>query len=293
MKKTLLSLLLVGLVLVSPIIIAVADTTFSEAVVIDVDASEALVVRRNNDAADVLVVDTNQDMGANSIGVWVNQLTVGSGGQGILCQEDIYIEGSSDEQQLTVRGNSTQTTPLVVIEDSAGTDRIRVEDNGQTRIGFGGGTAGTAKLAVNGGIAIGNQSASNDLDVEVAGQVSAFSDGTRGIKLTQSAGNSSGVVNTYGNHNLEIRANNATTVFVTPSSQVAVGSNHTSPDSTLDIKGGLTLRELSSDPANPDEGATVLWLSDGTGTGDDGDVMVKITAGGATKTITLVDFSAN
>ena len=35
-----------------------------------------------------------------------------------------------------------------------------------------------------------------------------------------------------------------------------------------------------------------MWMSDGTGSGDDGDLMVKITAGGVTKTATLIDFSA-
>jgi len=63
------------------------------------------------------------------------------------------------------------------------------------------------------------------------------------------------------------------------------------PDSRLDIKGGLTIRELSADPADPDEGASVMWLSDGTGYGDDGDLIVKITAGGTTTTNTLVNHS--
>ena len=64
------------------------------------------------------------------------------------------------------------------------------------------------------------------------------------------------------------------------------------------IKGelqGKLLREdarLSSDPADPPEGGYVLWLSDGTGAGDTGDLMIKITDGGVTKTGTLVDFSA-
>jgi len=35
-----------------------------------------------------------------------------------------------------------------------------------------------------------------------------------------------------------------------------------------------------------------MWMSDGTGAGDDGDIMMKITAGGSTKTATLADFSA-
>lgn len=57
------------------------------------------------------------------------------------------------------------------------------------------------------------------------------------------------------------------------------------PASTVKVK------EASSDPANPSEGEAVIWMSDGTGTGDDGDILIKITAGGVTKTATLVDFS--
>ena len=53
----------------------------------------------------------------------------------------------------------------------------------------------------------------------------------------------------------------------------------------------LLLQERGTDPNDPDEGRWVIWMSDGTGAGDDGDVMVKITAGGVTKTATLLDFS--
>ena len=70
-----------------------------------------------------------------------------------------------------------------------------------------------------------------------------------------------------------------------------VGIGTTSPDTILDVNGAITTRELSSDPADPDEGANVKWQSDGTGAGDDGDIMMKITAGGVTKTITIIDFS--
>jgi len=49
---------------------------------------------------------------------------------------------------------------------------------------------------------------------------------------------------------------------------------------------------IIADPSDPAEGKNVKWQSDGTGTGDDGDIMMKITAGGSTKTVTLVDFSA-
>lgn len=73
--------------------------------------------------------------------------------------------------------------------------------------------------------------------------------------------------------------------------KVGIGTN--TPASELHVNGALTLTEKSSDPSDPAEGNSVLWMSDGTGSGDDGDIMMKITAGGVTKTITLVDFSAS
>jgi hypothetical protein len=52
------------------------------------------------------------------------------------------------------------------------------------------------------------------------------------------------------------------------------------------------LTEQSADPGDPPEGMSIMWQSDGTGAGADGDIMIKITAGGSTKTATIIDFSA-
>lgn len=49
--------------------------------------------------------------------------------------------------------------------------------------------------------------------------------------------------------------------------------------------------ERSSDPTEPAEGQYVIWMSDGTGKGDDGDVMIASQAGGVTKYGTLFDHS--
>lgn len=54
----------------------------------------------------------------------------------------------------------------------------------------------------------------------------------------------------------------------------------------------FTLGELSSDPSDPSEGSCILWVGDGTGTGDDGDVIIKGRAGGVVKTSILFDHSA-
>ena len=80
--------------------------------------------------------------------------------------------------------------------------------------------------------------------------------------------------------------------FVASNNRVGINGVGT-PATELHINGALTLNEKSSDPSNPSEGQSVLWMSDGTGTGDDGDILIKITAGGVTKTVTLVDFSAS
>lgn len=58
------------------------------------------------------------------------------------------------------------------------------------------------------------------------------------------------------------------------------------------IQGSITHTPLTADPADPAPGNSVQWVSDGTGSGDAGDVMVKINVGGTVKTITLVDYSA-
>lgn len=69
--------------------------------------------------------------------------------------------------------------------------------------------------------------------------------------------------------------------------------NRTMPLDGSEAAAALPLASRSTDPADPADGGAVIWLSDGTGAGDDGDLMVKITdTNGTTKTGTLADFSA-
>lgn len=56
---------------------------------------------------------------------------------------------------------------------------------------------------------------------------------------------------------------------------------------------GNEIRRAEAEPGDPPPGEAIEWLSNGTGAGNDGDLMLKITdSGGTTKTITQVDFSA-
>jgi hypothetical protein len=50
--------------------------------------------------------------------------------------------------------------------------------------------------------------------------------------------------------------------------------------------------ERSADPPQPIEGQFVVWMSDGNGYGDDGDIMIASTAGGVTNYGTVFDHSA-
>lgn len=64
------------------------------------------------------------------------------------------------------------------------------------------------------------------------------------------------------------------------------------PDTEIHVDGAITLVDQATDPANPDAGNMVMWVSDGTGAGSAGDVMMKINVGGTTKTVALVDYSS-
>ncbi len=46
-------------------------------------------------------------------------------------------------------------------------------------------------------------------------------------------------------------------------------------------------KERSSDPDDPPEGYSAVWQGDGTGSGDDGDILIKITTAGTTHTLAL------
>lgn len=127
---------------------------------------------------------------------------------------------------------------------------------------------------------------------------STGTDSSAGLRVGYDGGN--GVLDfgqNGGNHGW-IQSTNKTDLsstynFVVNPNGGNVGINQLYPKTALDVKGAITSRSLSADPSDPNEGASVTWTSDGTGSGDAGDVMMKITSGAVTKTVTLVDFSAS
>ena len=105
---------------------------------------------------------------------------------------------------------------------------------------------------------------------------------------------------TYVSDDKTLRIHDASTAggikVITEGTGTTNVSNNTVIAGTLGVTGDTTLTsilltEKSADPANPAEGSSVIWQSDGTGFGSDGDIIVKITAGGSTKAFTLVRFT--
>ena len=71
-----------------------------------------------------------------------------------------------------------------------------------------------------------------------------------------------------------------------------VGVKEATPAYPLQVAGAISALEKSADPTQPAEGECAIWMSDGTGKGDDGDVCIASTAGGTTNWSILFDHSA-
>ena len=78
-------------------------------------------------------------------------------------------------------------------------------------------------------------------------------------------------------------------------------SNDLILDGSLSVTGTITQDYVdrnthtftqAAEPGDPADNNAVLWISNGTGAGDIGDFMCKITEGGGTSTFTIADYSA-
>lgn len=180
-------------------------------------------------------------------------------------------------------------------------------ENGQIYLG----ASGSAALTVHGERRVGIKTTYPKTDFHVAGDGATIRLGNDALNTDQYDSHLQfcelgiGTDMLYGhsfnydatNNRLELKRHNndasGTSVMTFLREHTRIGIGTVSPATELHINGALTIEERTSDPSNPSEGHSVLWMSDGTGSGDDGDILIKITAGGVTKIVTLVDFSAS
>ena len=197
--------------------------------------------------------------------LFLQSLTAGRvlfGGTGGEVKDDANLAWDNTDKTLTVKGSTADgSTDLLALQDSGGGEVASVDSDGNAEffgdIRYSSGLSNAKFLisADNGHLIFSVEDSPNS----VSNQGLRFSDESGAQTLTLDGGK--------------------------------LGINKPSPDSELHVNGALTLSEKSADPSDPAEGSCVIWMSDGTGTGDDGDVLIKVTAGGSTKTATLVDFS--
>lgn len=222
-------------------------------------------------------------------------------------QEQFHIHGNNATLRLGNGTNSGEHTVKLELSEQA-------DGSGDMNYGFSVGyngtsndfeirkyqnsTSGTNVLTINRSSNL--ATFSNDVtvsgDFKVAGddpriKIDGDVDSHPGLEFYENGTRKWIIFNNYGDDSLDFKTNSTTRMVINQDGTVGIGTQ--SPASELHINGALTLTEKSSDPSNPSEGQSVLWMSDGTGTGDDGDILMKITAGGVTKTVTLVDFSAS
>ncbi|NBU59300.1 MAG: hypothetical protein EBS23_05940 [Betaproteobacteria bacterium] len=103
--------------------------------------------------------------------------------------------------------------------------------------------------------------------------------GTNNIAIGFQAGDAitTGSTNIVIGHDIDVDS-------ATGSNQINIGDRY--------FHDRIRLLERTSDPAKPAEGNMIVWMSDGTGLGDDGDVIIASTAGGVTNYAILFDHSA-
>jgi hypothetical protein len=101
------------------------------------------------------------------------------------------------------------------------------------------------RITSTGNVGIGTTNPGTKLDIQ-GGEV-YYHSGTSnnlGIKLTYSNGNSTGIIDTYSNHDLEIRVNNSEKLRITSTGNVGIGT--TDPDGQLTIRKQILVSDTIS-----------------------------------------------
>lgn len=182
------------------------------------------------------------------------------------------------------------TTPVVFIEQGAPSNSLRIDSSGYIGMGPLGPASPARQFHLRTAetltfLRLESTAANSRVGYEVKNDVQIWQvrvETTDDFKIVDSTGVTEPVVvePTAGTDSLRISSSGFT------------GLGEPSPSTRLHVDGAITLNERTSEPADPADGRTVIWHSNGTGFGDDGDLCIKVNVGGTVKSAVLFDYSA-
>ena len=288
---------------------------------VDLYSSDVVAYIQLRDSADSLFISSDNTKGSfgGTAGAHANNLNIdltnGNVGIGTTSPSAVlHINTTGDGQILLEAGSGDYEAKLSLYADSGedNTDQWHIVAHESTTLRFRNYTNDRMVITNNGNVGIGTVTPDEPLEVSVGSDSNSDS----GIKITNTSTGSYGCALLFDHElgdtgsfgvaskiNSEGSASGSFLRFFTHNetslvermrilSDGNVGIGTTTPTHPLQVSGAISMLEKSADPSAPAEGQCVIWMSDGTGKGADGDVLIASQAGGTTKYATLFDHSA-
>jgi len=268
-------------------------------------------LKRSSTTLQVRLADDSADAPFSSGRATIDGLTVGKGGATSVADNTAVGFEALNSASLTGDGNSgfgyraLQSNTSGRLNTAVGEDALRTNTTGVDNVGIGQ-AALTTNNSGSSNTACGRQAlalnSTGSSNSAVGTNALLYFNTSNNVAIGSGAlvGGSTTVANNTGVGNIGIgyQAGDAITSgstniaigyqvdvdSATGSSQINIGDRY--------FHDRIRLLERTSDPAKPTEGNMIVWMSDGTGLGDDGDVIIASTAGGVTNYAILFDHSA-